>query len=108
MTVVAAVDCGTNTTRLLLAEVAADGSLRQLDRRQAITRVGRGVDNTGRLSPEGIERTVAVLAEYGDALRAAGAAMVRAVATSAARDASNRDDFFGPAEEALGVPLELL
>ncbi len=108
MTVVAAVDCGTNTTRLLLAEVGADGLLTELDRRQAITRVGKGVDRTGRVSPEGIERTVAVLAEYGEALRAAGATAVRAVATSAARDASNRDDFFVPAAEALGAPLELL
>jgi exopolyphosphatase/guanosine-5'-triphosphate,3'-diphosphate pyrophosphatase len=106
--IVGAVDCGTNSTRLLVAEVGPDGRLVDLDRDTTVTRLGGGVDRTGRLAPEGIERTVAVLAGYGERLRAAGADRVRAVATSAARDAANRDDLFGPAAAALGVPLELL
>ncbi len=106
--VVAAVDCGTNSTRLLVARRAFDGCLETLDRRMHITRLGQDVDRTGRLAPEAIARTVAVLAEYRGVLEALGATSVRATATSAARDASNRDDFFGPAAEALGAPLELL
>ncbi|MGE0793960.1 MAG: exopolyphosphatase [Acidimicrobiia bacterium] len=106
--IVGAVDCGTNSTRLLVAEVGPDGSWTDLERATTVTRLGGGVDGTGALSPAGIERTVGVLAGFGDRLRALGATRVRAVATSAARDARNRDDFFGPAEAALGAPLELL
>jgi exopolyphosphatase/guanosine-5'-triphosphate,3'-diphosphate pyrophosphatase len=106
--IVGAVDCGTNSTRLLVAEVDGDGRLVTLDRRTTVTRLGGAVDRTRQLSEEGVERTVAVLADYAAALRDAGAVRVRAVATSAARDARNRDAFFGPAADALGVPLELL
>jgi exopolyphosphatase/guanosine-5'-triphosphate,3'-diphosphate pyrophosphatase len=105
---VAAVDCGTNTTRLLVAEVADDGTVAELERRAEITRIGKGVDATGVLAPAGIEHTVAVLREYGEAIRAAGVERVRAIATSASRDATNRDDFFGPGADALGAPLELI
>ena len=73
-----------------------------------ITRLGQGVDATRRSQPEAIERTVAVLREYRGAIDELGATAVRATATSAARDATNRDDFFGPATEALGVEPELL
>ena len=100
---VAAVDCGTNTTRLLISE---DG--RDIERRAAITRLGRGVDATGRLTSEGIERTVAVLREYGDLIRHHGVTATRVAATSAARDASNRDEFFDAAEAALGTRPELV
>ncbi|HEY2332398.1 MAG TPA: Ppx/GppA phosphatase family protein [Acidimicrobiales bacterium] len=106
--IVGAVDCGTNSTRLLVAEVGTDGRLVELDRDTTVTRLGRGVDRTGKLAPEGIERTVTVLSGYRARLDAAGAQRVRAVATSAARDAANRSAFFGPAEGALGVELELL
>jgi exopolyphosphatase/guanosine-5'-triphosphate,3'-diphosphate pyrophosphatase len=95
---VAAIDIGTNSTRLLVGG----------DRRTTITRLGQGVDATGRLRPDAVERTVAVLREYGDAARAAGAERVRAVATSAVRDAADRDDFLDAAEAALGVRPELL
>jgi exopolyphosphatase/guanosine-5'-triphosphate,3'-diphosphate pyrophosphatase len=95
---VAAVDIGTNSTRLLVGD----------DRRTTITRLGRGVDATGRLDPAAMERTIAVLREYGDAIRSAGAERVRAVATSAVRDAANRDDFLDAAEAALGVRPEVL
>jgi exopolyphosphatase/guanosine-5'-triphosphate,3'-diphosphate pyrophosphatase len=95
---VAAVDIGTNSTRLLVGD----------DRRTTITRLGRGVDRSGRLDPEAMERTLAVLREYGDVIRASGATAVRAVATSAVRDAANGEDFLDRAGEALGVRPELL
>ena len=73
-----------------------------------ITRLGGGVDATGRLDPAAIDRTVSVLAEYRRVIDELGARRVRMTATSAARDAANRDDFFGPAEAAAGVAPELL
>src|SRR5262245_8632126 len=106
--IVAAVDCGTNSTRLLVARTDGDGVVETIERRTTVTRLGGGVDASGRLSPEGIERTVDVLREYADAMREHGVERTRAVATSAARDAANRDDFFGPATEVLGVTPELL
>ena len=107
---VAAVDIGTNSTRLLVADVdGADAPLRTLDRRMTITRLGHGVDATHRLAPEAIERTVTVLREYRDVIDKLGAQRVRAAATSASRDASNRADFFDVARDALGgVDLELI
>ena len=105
---VAAIDCGTNSTRLLVAELGPDGRLVTLERLMRITRLGRGVDAAGRLADDGIERTTAVLAEYRRVLDGLGATQVRATATSAARDAANRDAFFDPAEEILGVRPELL
>jgi exopolyphosphatase/guanosine-5'-triphosphate,3'-diphosphate pyrophosphatase len=106
----AAIDIGTNSTRLLVAEVArADGPLVTLDRRMTITRLGRGVDASRRLAPDAIARTVDALAEYRAAIDAIGdVAQVRATATSAARDAGNRDEFFTAAHDALGVTPELL
>ena len=113
MTRVAAVDIGTNSVRLLVADADADGSgtdtvLHPVDRRMHITRLGQGVDATHRLAPDAIDRTLTVLREYHHAIDTAGATRVRATATSAARDATNRDDFFTAAREALGVEPELL
>ena len=109
---VAAVDIGTNSVRLLVAEGAPDGAegggLVTVERLMRITRLGQGVDATGRLDPEAIARTTAVLAEYRAAIDRLGAGPVRATATSAARDAANRDEFFDAAEAALGVRPELL
>ena len=105
---VAAIDCGTNSTRLLVAERGPDGTLVTRTRRMAITRLGQGVDATGRLDPEAIARTLAVLTDYRSDLDALRVGAVRATATSAARDASNRDDFFAPARAVLGADLELL
>ncbi len=101
---VAAVDCGTNSVRLL---VSADGRT-TLERLMRITRLGQGVDATGRLDPRAIERTVAVLREYREVMDRFGVEHVRMTATSAARDAANRDDFFAAAEAAVGVRPELL
>lgn len=105
----AAVDVGTNSVRLLVADVpdAADEQLEVLDRRMRITRLGAGVDAHGHLAPDALERTLAVLAEYRDALDGYGRPPVRATATSAARDAANRLELFDPARE-LGFELELL
>jgi exopolyphosphatase / guanosine-5'-triphosphate,3'-diphosphate pyrophosphatase len=99
----AAIDCGTNSTRLLIS----DGSTRH-ERLMRITRLGKGVDRTGRLDPEAIERTLAVLREYRDVMDRYEVAGLRIAATSASRDAANRDEFFGPAAEILGVEPELL
>lgn len=108
----AAVDIGTNSTRLLVADVdGGTGSrarLVPLERRMRITRLGQGVDATRELHPAAIGRTVDVLREYRGALDELGVDAVRATATSAARDATNRDDFFGPANDTLGVMPELL
>ncbi|RYZ04874.1 MAG: Ppx/GppA family phosphatase [Myxococcales bacterium] len=101
---VGAVDIGTNSARLLIA----DESGRELARPMRITRLGQGVDVTGRLAPEAMARTVAVLAEYGAACRLHGVRRLRATATSAARDAENAQAFFDEAEQALGVRPELL
>jgi exopolyphosphatase/guanosine-5'-triphosphate,3'-diphosphate pyrophosphatase len=101
---VAAIDCGTNSTRLLI--VAADG--KTIDRRMHITRLGQGVDQTHCLDPEAIARTTAVLKEYRLAMDAEGVGAVRITATSAARDAANREDFFRAAEEVVGATPELL
>jgi exopolyphosphatase/guanosine-5'-triphosphate,3'-diphosphate pyrophosphatase len=109
---VAAVDIGTNSVRLLVAEVDGssprDARVVPLDRRMRITRLGQGVDRTRALAPDAIERTVAVLREYRGVLDDLGVGAVRATATSAARDSSNRDDFFTAARDALGVTPELL
>lgn len=106
--VVAAIDCGTNSTRLLVAERAPDGSVRTLERLMRITRLGRGVDATGELAPAAVERTVEVLREYRGVIDRFGATRIRMTATSAARDATNREAFFAAAAEAIGVEPELI
>ncbi|MGY1840481.1 MULTISPECIES: Ppx/GppA phosphatase family protein [unclassified Modestobacter] len=93
MTRVAAIDCGTNSIRLLVADVPPEGAHTDLLRRMEVVRLGQGVDATGRLAPEAIERTRRVLAEYAAQARELGAERVRMVATSATRDAANRADF---------------
>jgi exopolyphosphatase/guanosine-5'-triphosphate,3'-diphosphate pyrophosphatase len=109
---VAAIDCGTNSIRLLVADVTVreDGThwLRDVHREQRVVRLGQGVDATGRLNPEALERTRVALADYTAILRRKGTERVRMVATSATRDASNRDDFFGMTEAVLGVPAEVI
>lgn len=112
MSRVAAVDIGTNSVRLLVADVDGtsprDAKIVPLDRRMRITRLGQGVDGSRALAPEAIARTTAVLREYRDVLAEFGVTQVRATATSAARDATNRDEFFMAAHDALGVTPELL
>ncbi|PXY26525.1 exopolyphosphatase [Prauserella sp. PE36] len=109
---VAAIDCGTNSIRLLVAELTHrhDGSvdLRDLHREMRIVRLGQGVDATGRLAPEALERTREALAAYTIAARRKGVEKVRMVATSATRDASNREDFFAMTRDVLGVEAEVI
>ncbi|AYN40942.1 Ppx/GppA family phosphatase [Streptomyces dangxiongensis] len=118
MTRVAAIDCGTNSIRLLVADAAdsAPGAgtaggpaeLAELDRRMTIVRLGQGVDRTGRLAPEALERTFAACREYADVIREHGAERVRFVATSASRDAENRADFVRGVVDILGVEPEVI
>lgn len=108
----AAVDMGTNSTRLLVAEsvdgAGAAGPLTTVERHMHITRLGQGVNATKRLHPDAIQRTLTVLRKYRDVMDATGVGGVRATATSAARDAANRDELLGPAAEILGTTVELL
>jgi exopolyphosphatase/guanosine-5'-triphosphate,3'-diphosphate pyrophosphatase len=101
---VAALDCGTNSTRLLIVD--AEGAV--LERHMQITRLGEAVDATHKLSADAMARTVAVLGDYRTLMDSHGVVRARLVATSAARDAVNADEFFGAAEEVTGVRPELL
>lgn len=109
MTRVAAVDCGTNSVRLLVADVdPASGKLVDLDRRMEITRLGQDVDRTGGFAPEALRRTLGVLESYAASVRDHGAGSVRVAATSASRDAANRDEFAGGVRDLLGVDPEVI
>ncbi|MDJ1138281.1 Ppx/GppA phosphatase family protein [Streptomyces iconiensis] len=111
MTRVAAIDCGTNSIRLLIADLDPDtGAFHELDRRMEIVRLGQGVDRTGRLAPEALDRTFAACRAYASALRDLGvpSERVRFVATSASRDASNRDEFVRGVHDILGVEPEVI
>ena len=99
---VAAVDCGTNSIRLLIAD-KVDGRLQDVHREMRIVRLGQGVDATGQFAPEALVRTKAALADYADLLRSFDVAKVRMVATSAARDVANRDEFFAMTADVLGA-----
>ena len=107
MTRVAAVDIGTNSTRLLVADVVGE-SVRELDRRLEITRLGEGVDEQRILLPQAIARVRNVLAEYRRAAEDAGAARTLAFATSAVRDAENGEAFLGEVEWSYGFRTALL
>ncbi|MFH9074192.1 Ppx/GppA phosphatase family protein [Streptomyces alboflavus] len=109
MTRVAAIDCGTNSIRLLVADADPEtGQLVDLDRRMEIVRLGQGVDRTGRLAPEALERTFAACREYAEVIKEHGAERLRFVATSASRDAENRDDFVRGVLDILGVEPEVI
>jgi exopolyphosphatase/guanosine-5'-triphosphate,3'-diphosphate pyrophosphatase len=107
MTVIASLDLGTNSTRVLVAS-PTDGRLDILDRRNTITRLGQGVGASGRLVPEAVERTLACLRGYREILDRHGVERVRVAATSASRDAANRDEFFDAVEALIGTRPELL
>lgn len=98
MTRVAAVDCGTNSIRLLIHDTETG----EVSRRNTIVRLGQGVDETGQFAPEAIERTRTALADYVEEMQREHITRVRMVATSATRDAANRDDFFTMTRELLG------
>ncbi len=106
---VAAIDCGTNSLRLLIADIDPDRhTLTDVERRMEIVRLGQGVDATGRLAPDALERTFRVLTEYAAEIAAAGARRVRMVATSAIRDATNADEFSGGVIGILGTAPEVI
>ncbi|WP_454051199.1 Ppx/GppA phosphatase family protein [Cellulomonas sp. Marseille-Q8402] len=109
MTRVAAIDCGTNSIRLLVADVdEAAGTLTDLDRRMEVVRLGQGVDRTGRIAPEALARTLDATRRYAQVCADLGVEAVRFVATSASRDAENRDEFVAGVREALGVEPEVI
>ena len=99
---VAAIDCGTNSIRLLIAD-RVDGRLHDVHREMRIVRLGQGVDATGEFAPDALERTRLALLDYAELLRRHNVTKVRMVATSATRDAANRDDFFTMTAEILGA-----
>ena len=104
---VAAIDCGTNSIRLLVADL--DGAtLTDVVREMRIVRLGADVDRTGRLASDALARTQVALHEYAATIRGLGAEQVRMVATSATRDASNRDDFVAMVRAELGVEPEVI
>ena len=107
---VAAVDCGTNSIRLLIAEPGPDGGLVELDRRTEVVRLGQGVDATGEFHPDALTRTFAATDAYAALIRDAGvpSGRIRFVATSASRDARNREVFFAGIRERLGVTPEVI
>jgi exopolyphosphatase/guanosine-5'-triphosphate,3'-diphosphate pyrophosphatase len=100
----AAIDCGTNSIRLLIAD-AGDGRLRDVHRETRIVRLGQGVDATGEFAADAIERTRAALTDYASLLEAHGVERMRMVATSAARDVANRGVFFAMTADVLGAVL---
>lgn len=101
---IAVVDIGTNSTRLLIADVdAATGHVVERDRRATVTRLGQGVDATGRLADEAMERVYVVLTEYREAIDADGCERTTAVLTSAARDAANGPEFTQTVAERFGL-----
>lgn len=113
VTRVAAIDCGTNSVRLLVADLpdrsaGPQAPLVDVSRRMEIVRLGQDVDRTGRLAPEAIERTRRALADYAAEIAALGAGVVRMVATSATRDAANADEFRAMVRDTIGVVPEVV
>ncbi|KAB2344013.1 Ppx/GppA phosphatase family protein [Actinomadura rudentiformis] len=114
MTRVAAIDCGTNSVRLLIADIVADGAdgtggtLTDVERRMEIVRLGQGVDKTGRLAPEALDRTFTAMRGYAELVERHGTEKVRVVATSATRDADNRADFVSGVVDIFGVVPEVI
>jgi exopolyphosphatase / guanosine-5'-triphosphate,3'-diphosphate pyrophosphatase len=102
MTRVAAIDCGTNSIRLLIADVA-DGRVVDLHREMRIVRLGQGVDATGQFAADALARTQAALTDYTALLNRYQVRKVRMVATSATRDAANRQEFFAMTAEVLAA-----
>jgi exopolyphosphatase/guanosine-5'-triphosphate,3'-diphosphate pyrophosphatase len=110
VTLVAAVDCGTNSIRLLIAEAAPGGGLVERLRRTEIVRLGQGVDATGEFHPDALGRTFAATESYAEVIRQAGVSVhdVHFVATSATRDARNREAFFAGIRQRLGVTPDVI
>ncbi len=109
VTRVAAIDCGTNSIRLLVADIdPTAGTLVDLVRRMEVVRLGQGVDRTGRIAPEALERTLDAARRYAQTCTELEVEQIRFVATSASRDAENRDEFVSGVRAALGVEPEVI
>jgi exopolyphosphatase / guanosine-5'-triphosphate,3'-diphosphate pyrophosphatase len=108
MTRVAAIDCGTNSIRLLIADLDGRGGLRDVVRTLQLVRLGEGVDRTGRFGAEALERTLSAVREYAELCREHEVERIRFVATSATRDAANRAEFTDAVAAILGVPAEVI
>jgi len=110
VTKVAAIDCGTNSIRLLIAEPNGSSGLIDLERRLEIVRLGQGVDANGEFHPDALRRTFAAVDEYAGLIKKAGVPVekVHFVATSAARDAKNRESFFAGIRQRLGVEPDVI
>lgn len=112
MTRVAAIDCGTNSIRLLIADLDAgpggSGTLRDVLRTLEVVRLGQGVDRTGRFADDALARTLDATRRYAELCREHGVERIRFVATSATRDADNRDEFTDAVQRILGVPAEVV
>ncbi len=104
---VAAIDCGTNSIRLLIADVTDQG-MREVTRQMEVVRLGEDVDTTGQFKVEAVQRTLKVVARYSDEMRRRGVERVRFCATSATRDASNREIFISGVNELLGITPEVI
>ena len=107
MSRVAAIDCGTNSIRLLIADITGD-NFQEITREMEIVRLGQGVDATGKFDPEAIERTLAATRKYAEIIASKGVEKIRFCATSATRDASNRDLFIDGVREILGIEPEVI
>lgn len=105
---VAAIDCGTNTLRLFIATLDADGSLRELDRRLTFVGLGQGVDATGRFAPDALHRAFRACEQYSEVIADLDCSRARFVATSATRDAANREELFDGVRERLGIEPEVI
>jgi exopolyphosphatase/guanosine-5'-triphosphate,3'-diphosphate pyrophosphatase len=103
---VAAIDCGTNSVRLLIADIGEE--LTDVERKMEIVRLGQGVDQTGELAPEALDRTFTAMRGYAELIRHHGVEKVRVCATSATRDARNRGDFVAGVDEIFGVKPEVV
>jgi exopolyphosphatase/guanosine-5'-triphosphate,3'-diphosphate pyrophosphatase len=108
MTRVAVVDLGSNSTRLLVADIAGDGAITERERRSVVTRLGQGVDATGRLDPEAMERVYATLGDYRAIIDAEGADAAVGVLTSAVRDAANGAAFTQAVRERFGIAAQTI
>lgn len=104
----AAIDVGTNSLRLIIAEATPDGSYRVLDDEREVTRLGRGMQETGRLNSEAIEHSVAAIARMQSIAEGYGASRVRVVGTAAAREAANADELARAIQERTGLTLEII
>lgn len=105
---VAGIDCGTNSIRLLISESDAEGALHDIYRDMRVVRLGEGVDATGRFSEPALERTRAAVESYAQLCRENGVESIRFAATSAARDAQNKEVFLSLVRELLGVPAQII